>query len=51
MPRIIIKKLGWNCLRCNHDWIPKEGFNEKDKPITCPKCKSPYWDKPKREKK
>ena len=29
------------CQRCNHKWIPrKEG-----KPVACPKCHSPYWNK------
>ena len=32
----------YKCLRCDHEWVPrKEG-----KPIKCPKCQSPYWDKP-----
>lgn len=46
MPKTIIKKKGWRCLRCGHEWIPKEGFNKKEKPITCPNktCRSPYWD-------
>lgn len=31
-----------NCLRCNHKWIPRQMI------ITvCPRCKSPYWNKPK----
>lgn len=33
------------CLRCGHEW-PTTGD-----PRVCPKCKSPYWDIPKREKK
>lgn len=32
------------CLRCGHTWIPR---NEK-RPSKCPKCTSPYWDKPRR---
>ncbi len=51
MPKAIIKKEGWSCLRCNHKWTPKEGFDENNKPITCPNCRSPYWDTPKKEKK
>ena len=35
--------LGNKCYRCNHKWVQRE----KDKPRICPKCKSPYWDKPK----
>jgi len=38
---------GYKCERCGREWIPrKEG-----KPIVCPKCKSPYWDKPREIKK
>lgn len=29
------------CLRCDHTWIPRT----ESKPIRCPKCKSPYWNK------
>ena len=35
--------MGYQCERCNHVWVPRK----KEKyPIVCPKCKSPYWDKP-----
>ncbi len=30
------------CERCRHSWITRTG----ETPIVCPKCKSPYWDKP-----
>lgn len=42
MPEIMIK--GKKCNRCPHEWVP----NKKDNgdPVVCPKCKSPYWDKP-----
>jgi predicted Zn-ribbon and HTH transcriptional regulator len=33
----------YKCLRCGHVWVPRK----KEKPRVCPKCKSPYWDKPK----
>ena len=36
-----IKLTNLKCLRCNHKWIPK-----KTEVRICPKCKSPYWDKP-----
>ena len=32
-----------NCLRCGHEWIP----NRPVEPKVCPKCNSPYWNKPK----
>lgn len=31
-----------HCTRCNHEWMPR-----KAKPITCPHCRSPYWNIPK----
>src|ERR687884_223311 len=37
--------MGWRCERCGHEWIPK-GFNTD--PAVCPKCKSPYWNRPKK---
>jgi hypothetical protein len=30
------------CKRCSHEWIRRR----PDLPKTCPKCKSPYWNKP-----
>ena len=37
----------WKCTRCNHEWYPRGG----DKPKTCPKCRSPYWDVERKKKK
>lgn len=44
MGNVIIKKEGFKCERCGYEWIPHD---IKQIPVTCPKCKSPYWDKPK----
>ena len=30
----------FKCLRCGHEWPSKQ-----ERPRVCPKCKSPYWDK------
>ncbi|MFX1537133.1 MAG: hypothetical protein ACFFDI_23220 [Promethearchaeota archaeon] len=30
------------CMRCGHEWIPRTA-----KPKHCPRCNSPYWNKPK----
>jgi len=38
-----IKLKGYRCERCGHEWFPRND----EKPRVCPKCKSPYWDKPK----
>ena len=40
-----INLTGHRCYRCGHEWIPRE---KGDIPRVCPKCKSPYWDRPKR---
>ena len=34
----VIKKV--QC-RCGHEWYPKK----PGRPVTCPKCGSPHWDK------
>ena len=44
MPKI--KLDGYLCLRCQHKWVPRDDKT----PTVCPKCKSPYWNTPKREK-
>jgi len=37
---------GYRCYRCDHEWIPRG----KDPAKVCPKCKSPYWYIPRKEK-
>jgi DNA-directed RNA polymerase subunit RPC12/RpoP len=37
----------YRCERCGHEWIKRKKGDKKD-PIVCPKCKSPYWNKPKK---
>lgn len=36
---------GNKCCRCDHIWVPRS------EATVCPKCKSPYWNKPKQRKK
>jgi len=43
--KVTITKI--ECLRCGHTWIARK--EEKDIKI-CPKCKSPYFNIPRREK-
>ena len=41
------------CKRCGYEWTtkqPKKAINYR-KPKQCPRCKSPSWDKPYKEKK
>jgi hypothetical protein len=33
------------CKRCDYTWTPRK----KQKPVQCPKCKSPYWNKEKKK--
>jgi len=46
MPRVPITVMGCRCERCSHEWIPR---NDDQNPAVCPKCKSPYWDRPRRK--
>lgn len=40
-----IKLDGFQCERCLYTWAPRDKERE---PVVCPKCKSPYWNKPRR---
>ena len=44
MSKTIIKKEGWKCNKCSHEWIPKSGFDEKNPPIVCPNCNNARWN-------
>lgn len=37
---------GYQCERCGHEWVPR---NKDEEPRVCPKCKSPYWDRPRKD--
>jgi DNA-directed RNA polymerase subunit RPC12/RpoP len=45
MPMVPITVMGYRCERCGGEWVPKDATKE---PVTCPKCKSPYWNRPRR---
>jgi DNA-directed RNA polymerase subunit RPC12/RpoP len=34
----------YRCLRCSHEWLPRV----TSRPVQCPHCHSPYWDKQRR---
>ena len=36
----------FHCLRCNHEWPPR---NVNKEPKVCPKCHSPYWKEPRKQ--
>jgi predicted Zn-ribbon and HTH transcriptional regulator len=42
----LIKIPGYRCERCGHEWAPREKREADDLPTICPKCKSPYWNRP-----
>lgn len=42
----IVKLDGYECERCGHRWFPRSKIDEL--PTICPKCKSPYWNKPRK---
>lgn len=45
MARVPITVMGFQCERCGHQWIPRDIDLE---PRHCPKCKSPYWNRPRK---
>jgi hypothetical protein len=44
MARVQIR--GFRCERCSHEWAPRE---PNQAPTVCPKCKSPYWNRPRKD--
>lgn len=44
----LVKVDGYRCERCEHIWVAREEREKDDLPVICPKCKSPYWNKPKK---
>ena len=46
----MVMLLGSRC-RCGHEWLPRarDADGRVERPTVCPKCKSPRWDKPKRD--
>lgn len=45
-PKITFEVEGYECSRCGHRWIPRTKTDVE--PTICPKCKSPYWNKPRK---
>lgn len=46
MARIPITVMGYRCERCDHEWVPRG--ERSDEPRICPKCHSPWWNKPRK---
>jgi len=50
MARIKITLDGFRCDRCGHEWVvrDKQARDSNQEPNVCPSCKSPYWNKPRK---
>jgi hypothetical protein len=57
MPLVKIAMWGYRCLRCGHEWVPrgieqppdgKKPPDPDEEPRVCPKCKNPYWNRPRK---
>ncbi len=48
MALVAITVLGFRCERCAHEWVPRGGTEEE--PRVCPKCRSPWWNRPPKSK-
>ena len=48
MAKVKVVTWAWKCERCGHQWIPRDASKE---PKVCPnpKCKSPYWNRPRQK--
>ena len=42
---------GYMCERCEYRWGSRtgSGVRSKSDPRACPKCKTPYWNRPRRK--
>lgn len=46
MGKRVLEIEGFFCERCRHEWISR---GKRKEPMVCPKCKTPYWDEPRRK--
>ena len=44
MVKVQLQVWGFRCERCGHEWVPRRD----EEPRVCPKCKSPYWNRPRK---
>ncbi|MEM3171947.1 MAG: hypothetical protein QXE82_00215 [Candidatus Nitrosotenuis sp.] len=44
--KVVVEKL--HCKRCHHEWWPEVDptADKVKEPKNCPRCKSPYWNRP-----
>src|SRR5207245_962730 len=44
--KVPITVMGYRCERCGHEWVPRGDI--AGDPRVCPKCKTPYWNRPRK---
>ena len=45
----VVTVQAYACERCNYRWTPREfpvTTNVEKQPKVCPKCKNPFWNRP-----
>jgi len=47
MAKFTVIRVICRCERCGYEWEPRK---QEQEPHVCPKCKSAYWNTPKRNK-
>jgi hypothetical protein len=45
--RSTIQRIQRTCCRCGHSWLPRGGGQGFADPMSCPRCRSAYWQRPK----
>ena len=48
MAKVELRVWGYRCERCGHEWQPRD---KEEEPRVCPSCKSPYWNRPRKDGK
>jgi hypothetical protein len=49
MARVPITIMGFRCERCGYEWLPRRESTREPKVCPNPKCKSPYWNEPRKK--
>ena len=51
MATVKIEVDGFQCERCSYEWTHRSPNTSEKQPLptVCPKCKSPYWNKPRQQ--
>jgi predicted Zn-ribbon and HTH transcriptional regulator len=50
MGKKVVQVVVYRCERCGYEWQPRQRHGNGE-PTTCPHCRSPYWNKPRRKPK